>query len=198
MNPFVYPTKSIRRHGPIGYLDYSSYRPWLRDEFEFRCVYCLRREQWGIGVRDFAIDHFLPVSAQPDADRNYLNLFYSCATCNLRKGSRRIDDPTAPEIASALTVFETGQILGTTPAARRLIRVLDLDGPASTEFRQMWISTIRLAALYDAPLFCRLLGYPEDIPDLSVLRPPGGNRRPEGIAESAFAKRQMSELPDAY
>ena len=27
-----------RRHGPLGYLNYSSYRPWLRDEFQFRCV----------------------------------------------------------------------------------------------------------------------------------------------------------------
>ena len=124
MNPFVYPIKRARRHGPIGYLDYNSYRPWLRDEFEFRCVYCLHREQWGIGVCDFAIDHFLPVSAQPDAELNYLNLFYSCLTCNLRKGSRRIDDPTQADVASALTVFETGQIVGTTSAARRLIRVL--------------------------------------------------------------------------
>lgn len=36
-----------RRHGPQGYAGYHSDRPWLRDEFEFRGVYCLIREQWG-------------------------------------------------------------------------------------------------------------------------------------------------------
>lgn len=47
MIPFEYPSAPlVRRHGPVGYLDYSSFRPWLRDEFGFRCVYCLRREQW--------------------------------------------------------------------------------------------------------------------------------------------------------
>ncbi len=36
---FVYPTlPHVRRHGPRGYADYPSYRPWLRDEFAFRCV----------------------------------------------------------------------------------------------------------------------------------------------------------------
>ena len=122
MNPFVYPIKQTRRHGPLGYLDYTSYKPWLRDEFEFRCVYCLRREQLGTGVSGFAVDHFLPISIQPDAELKYLNLFYSCSTCNFRKGSRRIDDPTDAAVASELTVYDTGQIVGETPAARRLIR----------------------------------------------------------------------------
>ena len=46
--PFVYPsTPHQRRHGPRGYADYGTYRPWLRDEFCFRCVFCLLREQWG-------------------------------------------------------------------------------------------------------------------------------------------------------
>lgn len=35
-----------RRHGPRGYLRYESYKPWLRDEFRFRCTYCLCRERW--------------------------------------------------------------------------------------------------------------------------------------------------------
>lgn len=47
--PFNYPdAPHRRRHGPRGYADYASYRPWLRDEFTFRCVYCLLREQWGL------------------------------------------------------------------------------------------------------------------------------------------------------
>jgi hypothetical protein len=39
-------TAHVRRHGPFGYQDYESYRDWLRDEFSFRCVYCLKRIFW--------------------------------------------------------------------------------------------------------------------------------------------------------
>ena len=54
--PFDYPAQPhIRRHGPIGYADYASFRPWLRDEFVFRCVFCLRRESWGQAFGEFAI-----------------------------------------------------------------------------------------------------------------------------------------------
>ena len=59
MSPFVYPAQPHRRrHGPRGYAGYESYRDWLRDEFSFRCVYCLNHEQWVIAKGAFAIDHF--------------------------------------------------------------------------------------------------------------------------------------------
>lgn len=39
---FTYPRRPhVRRHGPRGYRAYQSYKPWLRDAFEFRWVYCL-------------------------------------------------------------------------------------------------------------------------------------------------------------
>src|SRR5438445_783907 len=67
MTPFTYPSAPlVRRHGPVGYLDTSSFRPWLRDEFGFRCVYCLRRERWEPDLGVFEIDHFAPVSQSPD------------------------------------------------------------------------------------------------------------------------------------
>jgi hypothetical protein len=32
IEPFAYPTAPLRRrHGPKGYADHQSYRPWLRD-----------------------------------------------------------------------------------------------------------------------------------------------------------------------
>ena len=35
---FEYPSElHVRRHGPRGYRDYRSYKPWLRDEFDFCC-----------------------------------------------------------------------------------------------------------------------------------------------------------------
>ena len=63
-SPFVYPASPhVRRHGPMGYADHASFRPWLRDEFAFRCVYCLRRETMG---QEFGAREAL-VLANPDA-----------------------------------------------------------------------------------------------------------------------------------
>ena len=60
MGPFEYPTEPHRRrHGPRGYAAAESFRPWLRDEFSFRCVYCLRRETWTIRKGEFVIEHFV-------------------------------------------------------------------------------------------------------------------------------------------
>lgn len=72
---FDYPDpRSHRRHGPRGYADYESYRPWLRDEFTFRCVYCLKREQWGLVTGEFDIDHFEPQKLLPNLAADYGNL----------------------------------------------------------------------------------------------------------------------------
>jgi hypothetical protein len=47
--PFAYAdAPHVRKHGPSGYVRYQSYKDWLRDEFAFRCVYCLERESGGI------------------------------------------------------------------------------------------------------------------------------------------------------
>src|SRR5262245_20836359 len=78
----------VRRHGPRGYSDYRSFRPWLRDEFSFRCVYCLIREQWGRVTGEFELDHFIPQALNPDYAFEYDNLFYACRVCNSRKGKR--------------------------------------------------------------------------------------------------------------
>src|SRR5689334_17125465 len=92
--PFLYPARPhTRRHGPIGYTDLASFRPWLRDEFSFRCVYCLLREQWGRVRGIYEIDHFLPVVHQAQLTLDYANLLYACATCNAAKGGRDVPDP---------------------------------------------------------------------------------------------------------
>jgi hypothetical protein len=59
LTPFAYPfDPHQRRHGPAGYANYEEYKPWLRDEFTFRCVYCLERELWYPDRADsFSVDH---------------------------------------------------------------------------------------------------------------------------------------------
>jgi HNH endonuclease len=199
MAAFTYPARAHqRRHGPQGYADYESYRPWLRDDFTFRCVYCLLREQWGRVRGMFDLDHFLPVSQHSEWERTYDNLLYSCATCNAVKGKRVLPDPSQVLIAGDVWVGEDGRIQTGTRAARRLIRVLGLDDPEYTEFRLLWMGIISLAEQYDRELYRKLMGFPNDLPNLARLKPPGGNTRPEGVRASHFARRKGGTLPDTY
>lgn len=199
MTAFTYPAAPlVRRHGPWGYADYPSYRPWLRDEFTFRCVYCLRREQWGRVAAEFAVDHFLPVARHPERATDYANLVYSCASCNARKGDGETPDPSAVLTRAHVRLDDAGLLVADTAEARGLIRALDLNGPDVLAFRTLWIDILRLAEQVDRELYQRLLAYPEDLPDLASLRPPGGNTRPEGVATSYLERRRRGELPTTY
>lgn len=199
MVAFLYPIEAHeQRHGPRGYASYESYRPWLRDEFAFRCVFCLVREQWGRVRGAFDIDHFLPVASHPEQERTYDNLLYSCTTCNAAKGRQILPDPTRVLLAADVQVNDDGTIEGRTVAARRLIRVLGLDDPEYTEFRLLWLDITALAEQCDPGLHRRLMGFPDDLPDLARLRPPGGNMRPEGVRASHFARWKRGSLAETY
>jgi hypothetical protein len=76
--------------------------------------------------------------------------------------------------------------------------MLGLDSPQSTEFRMLWIGIISLAARHDPDLYRRLMAYPDNLTDLSRLRPPGGNSQPEGVKLSAFALRERGVLPATF
>ena len=58
----------------------------LRDEFTFRCVYCLSRETWyPNGSSSFSVDHMEPQISRPDLLTVYTNLVYACNRCNSLK-----------------------------------------------------------------------------------------------------------------
>ncbi len=116
-NAFRYPAEPLeRRHGPDGYIDYQSYRPWLRDEFSFRCIFWLIREQWGRVTAEFDLDHFVPQRSRPDRSVEYDNLLYACHTCNLRKDDQRLPDPEAALTANQVRVYPDGTLVGLTDA----------------------------------------------------------------------------------
>jgi len=199
MTPFDYSaTGHQRKHGPRGYADYERFRPWLRDEFAFRCVYCLLREQWVIRAGGFAVEHFLPISRSPDTSTDYDNLLYACTACNLAKAAKVVPDPTQALIASAVVIHDDGRLEALTLLAQEIVSSLGLNDPRYVQFRRRWIRIVRLAQSHDPALLRDLLGYPSDLPDLARLRPPGGNSRPEGIARSHFARRERGELENAY
>src|SRR5437660_7325976 len=145
--PFVYPpVPHVRRHGPMGYADYASYRPWLRDEFSFRCVYCLFREQWSRPPGSFAIDHFQPITNRPKLTADYDNLLCACATCNAVKGALDCPDPLTVLTSGNVSVSEDGRLHGDDLWGACLIDILGLNSDEFVEFRMTWIGIVALAA----------------------------------------------------
>jgi hypothetical protein len=197
--PFEYPAAPHqRRHGPRGYREYSRFRPWLRDEFSYRCVYCLLREQWGRVRGTFTIDHFVAVALDPDLETDYDNLLYACSTCNLAKGAQILPDPLAVLTSAVVRVESDGTIHAPPNSeAARLIELLGLDSRESTEFRKLWIDIVALAQA-KPELYQQLMGYATDLPNLRKCRPPEGNSRPAGVEQSAFARKQRGQLPSSY
>ena len=200
MAAFVYPeVPHSRRHGPKGYADHYRYHPWLRDEFSFRCVYCLSRERWGKGHYGFHVDHLIPQAKDPSRILDYDNLLYACSTCNsLKRDAEGISDPCQTAYGDSLTVGDDGKIHARDERGKILIKILRLDNDENTEFRHLMLEIIRLAKLHDKELYARLMGFPGDLPDLASRRPPGGNSEPEGVEHSFLARRQRGELEEMY
>lgn len=193
-----------RRHGPQGYQDYRSYKPWLRDEFLFRCVYCLCRERWfPDGDANFSVDHVEPRSAAPERIRDYDNLVYACCQCNAAKhDTLRVLNPCSEPFGRHLMVRNDGTIDGLTQSGRDLIRICRLDRPKLTAFRrgmlELWSSLEPRQAPEAAALRQRFFGFPANLPQLSTLRPPGGNVRRQNLAGSYFDRQRHGELPPTY
>jgi hypothetical protein len=123
---FTYPgAVHVRRHGPRGYADYKHYKPWLRDEFSFRCVYRLCRETWlPDGEAHFGVDHVYPKSQATGPSSEYDSLVYACCVCNAcKKDSTELIglDILAP--AEHLAVQPDGSALGVTRTGRGSFRM---------------------------------------------------------------------------
>ena len=195
---FDYPEpREQRRHGPSGYAAYESYRPWLRDEFDFRCVYCLKRETWGQITSEFELDHFQPQSIKPELRVGYANLVYACRRCNGVKRDQSVADPVRLLRSTLARALPDGSLESRDRETKLLIRQLDLNSPKLRKWRVMWMRVVDLAKKHDEGLYCQLVGPPEDLPDLGGLRPPV-NSREEGLVDSWFARRQRGALPTEY
>lgn len=210
----------------MGYGTYGAYKRWLRDDFNYRCAYCLWREQFETGAwRTFPVEHFRPKSRPEFAhlETVYENLYYSCVRCNSAKGSEwptdaetadglRFVDP-CDDVVSDHLAWNGEQIVGLTSAGDYTVRVLKLDELPSELWRAraqdlnyiretVRLFEVQLAATDDSDarqqiealvqqastILVRYLGPPVDeVPTLATLAPPGGNSRPDGIAQSYAA-----------
>ena len=198
-HPLAYPSEPhVRRHGPQGYPKHRLYLNWLRDEFYFRCVYCLRRETWLTLRSDWQIDHFVPKSIHPGGTLDYDNLVYACANCNHSKAAYLAPDPCKVAYGRCVEVDDYGRIRALDGDGVTLIEAIGLDDEDYIGLRVAVIDLLRELP-EGGESYCRFFGFPKDLPDLSKERtPPGGNKRPDGIMQSCFEKARRSELPAYY
>lgn len=205
-SPFAYPKAAhVRRHGPRGYKDYGDYKPFLRDEFTFRCVYCLERELW-YPNRDasFSADHFVPKAIDPSRERDYENLVYACLRCNAYKQTQiTMLDPTKVAFADHFRVRADGHIEALSPEAQDLIDLLHLDESPALDVRQQALRVVALKLKHPSDasvhgIFLDWFGYPKDLPDLNRPEPPDGNTRADGLKKSYFEQRKKGALAEVY
>lgn len=199
---FTYPPEPhSRKHGPLGYTDYESYRDWLRDEFSYRCVFSLMRESWP--QTRFHIDHFVSQKERPDLVCDYDNLILLEGRLNLVKGKQRLPNPGKIPLGKCLHVHMDDARLGEIEAfegnevGEWIIRVLRLDSYDATEVRKLLIGILRSVARTDEQLFRKLIGYPANLPDLTKANPPD-NKRKDGIYNSAHYRMSNGTLPEWY
>jgi hypothetical protein len=199
MTGFEYPTEPhIRLHGPAGYNNYSSYRDWLRDEFMFRCVYCLHREQWYDRGATFHIDHFIPVTAEPDRQCEYSNLLYACATCNeAKKAILGVPDPCKVAFHDCVCIMADGSVKALNDCGEKLTQTLRLNSESNVRSRSRWMRMLEVLRTKEPTLYLEYMGFPDDLPDLQKKRVPS-NTKPEGVSNCYLALRNRGALPTMY
>ncbi len=202
---FAYPrTPHQRRYEPSGYEHYQNYKPWLRDEFVFRCVYCLEREMWYPDrAESFSVDHLVPQSEDESLINEYTNLVYACTRCNSARSKVRLLNPLEAAFGEHIRLHQDGLLQHLTPDGQDLIDQLHLNNKPALSVRRKYLRILELKELYPEDgdidhLFYHAFGFPEDLPDLRTLRPPGGNSRETSEETCYFVHRENGKLPAVY
>src|SRR6516225_8523959 len=159
LKPFCFPSSAPgRKHGPGGYANYQEYKDWLRDEFDFRCVYCLERETWYPSRQGaFAVDHILPQLKRPDLVCDYDNLVYACLRCNSFKQDFETLDPSRGALDEHLYFEPDGSVVARTDDGREFILLFHLNAAPASDVRNEKLRILRLKGLYpDDPEVAKL------------------------------------------
>lgn len=199
MRGFEYPAEPHkRRHGPGGYRDYESYREWLRDDFTFRCAYCLHRERWSIGGGAFHIDHFKPVALDPNGKLEYANLIYACATCNTAKSYLQgVPNPCDIAFASCVQINDRGAVEPLNADGEMLVEILHLNSAMNIETRFRWMRTLAALRMQCPDLYREYMAFPTDLPDLRTKTVPQ-NSMSDSAIDCFFVLRELGKLPEIY
>lgn len=116
------------------YASYTSFKPFIREDFNNRCGYCDDLDLFHGGVRGYQIDHFKPHSIEKfeELKQEYSNLIYSCPFCNRAKSNKWEDedgfiDPCCDEYSNHISRNDKGQIqYDTTPQGKYIYENLNL------------------------------------------------------------------------
>jgi len=202
---FQYPAEPLRRrHRPRGYETPAGYKPWLRDDFSFRCVYCLERETWYPDLAaSFSVEHFVPVAVGPALALDYDNLGYACTRCNSSRRAEPTLNPATVPLGGHVLLGADGMLTGLTDAGNAMIDLFHLNENPALSVRRLFQRLLQLSLDNldgeRAPnLLSILFGYPADMPDLRTLRPPGGNANPGSEDDCYFARAERGELSPVY
>ena len=151
--PFRYPkVKHRRTQNPGPFNQYGRYRPFLKIEFFSKCVYC-QISDGAKGADTFEVDHYRPQKKFKHLAAEYTNLFYSCSTCNRKKGGFW---PSEEQRKKGLFIpnpcdyvmFEHLRYQGVearpqSKAGDWTIRHLDLNEPERVKYREFIVDTGR-------------------------------------------------------
>jgi hypothetical protein len=152
VNPFVYPkSPHTRALKPKPFRRYQTYKRYLRLEFTGKCVYC----QMPSSMREYAVfgvDHYRPQTYFPELATTYSNLYYCCNACNSAKGpywpssaalekTHFIPNPCDHTMFAHLR-FRGAVVEARTSAGQVALETLDLNDPATLQFREFVLATI--------------------------------------------------------
>lgn len=150
--PFKYPNKKHQRtESPPAFTKYRDYKPFLKREFNGRCVYCCKLDL-GQDPSAFHVEHYRPKSEKwfPELETIYTNLFYSCAGCNRRKGiywhersAMRILNPCEYVMSQHLR-FNNETVDNHTAQGELNIELLGLNNTESLAYRKSQSETVLL------------------------------------------------------
>jgi hypothetical protein len=130
-------------------------------------------------------------------------LLYACSICNALRGAEPLPfDPTIESMAVHLQTLPGGAVQGLTKQGRHLCDLCHLNRPLLVQFRRFVQELIALfvgrQGVREQAALQRILGYPDDLPNLRTRRPPEGNLRPGGLAASYYDRRKRGDLPLIY
>jgi len=132
MTSSVQKTKPIRTCTKIC-TRYTSFKPFIREDFNRRCGYCDDLDVYHGGVRGYQIDHFKPhsIDSFKHLKEEYSNLVYSCPFCNRAKSNKWEDidgfiDPCEKEYDNHLERNNKGQIISKTTQGKYIYTNLNL------------------------------------------------------------------------
>lgn len=158
MTPFLYSkSKHQRREQPPQYKNYKRYKPYLRREFERKCIYC-RLPDTLKGKESFGVEHYKPKQKNlfPELELVYNNLFYACNCCNSRKGAfwpsqeqlnRDEFIPNPCDHVMFQHLKYAGSMVETKTAAGDLCKeILDLNDEDSVLYREFLLGVIETCA----------------------------------------------------